>query len=450
MSAGGGSPRVLLVDGDRERRRAAARVLVGAFDVDTAEDGKVARDLLLARRADVVLVDLDAEGARALLDAIARDHPGTSVIAIAPWALAARAFEAGAHDVVPPPGEAPELATRAIARAIERRKLTTSVRDLRAELASHGARAEIVASSRVMLDVLRKARRAAEVAAPLLIVGEPGTGRALLARHVAEGRHPRAQAPPSMVSAALPEDVVQRALFDPEAGAFAQAEEGAEALVIEDVHALSAEGQDKLEAALDRAGPRGRARIISTAEPTIRARVAEGSFRRDLYYKLSAILIEVPKLSARRDDIPLLAVHLLKRLEGTGTKARRFGPEAIKLLRAHPWEGNVSELAQAVEHAAVMARGEIITPSDLPFGPPRKQAPLRGAIASEDGSDLSELPYAEAKKIALLAFDRAYVERVLARASGVVTKAAREAGMDRANFRKLVKRAQTTPRDQNS
>jgi DNA-binding NtrC family response regulator len=182
--------------------------------------------------------------------------------------------------------------------------------------------------------------------------------------------------------------------------------------------------------------------VIATALPSLRDQVARGAFREDLFYGLATVLLEVPPLRRRREDVPLLAYHFLARFAAREGKAiRRIAAEALKLLRAHPWPGNVGELRGAVEHAAVMARGDVILPADLPIG--------REGAEGDDGDadpalmaagEVLELPYAEAKEQAVTAFDRAYVERRMKRTGGNVSEAARLSGMDRSNFKRLLKR----------
>jgi DNA-binding NtrC family response regulator len=159
------------------------------------------------------------------------------------------------------------------------------------------------------------------------------------------------------------------------------------------------------------------------------------------------ILLEIPPLRRRRDDIPLLAYHFLRRHAArAGRPIARIGAEAMKKLRAHPWPGNVRELEAVIEHAVVMARADVIVPADLPLGPPGGEvAEGPRAAVTIAGADALERPYAEAKDRATSAFDRAYVERMLARTSGNVSEAARLAGMDRSNFRRLMKKVQRGP-----
>ncbi len=222
------------------------------------------------------------------------------------------------------------------------------------------------------------------------------------------------------------------------ASALAEAEGGT--LILDDLGALPRAAQADLLRALTGAGARRTdARVIAAALPDLRAQVARGELREDLFYRLAAVLLEVPPLRRRREDIPLLAYHFLSRCAAReGKDIRRITVEALRALRAHPWPGNVGELRGAVEHAVVMARGDAILPADLPIGQPDEDD---DDDPQTPGDELLELPYAEAKDQAVASFDRAYVELRMKRTGGNVSEAARLAGMDRSNFRRLLKRA---------
>ena len=189
------------------------------------------------------------------------------------------------------------------------------------------------------------------------------------------------------------------------------------------------------------------ARIIAATHEDPRELTAAGRLREDLYYRLSAVLINLPPLRQRKEDIPLLAHHFLQKYgKKDGRDVRRISVEAMRALRDHPWPGNVRELESAIEYASVIARGDVIWPADLPpplappdAGPGARRR-RRGASGAALPAELGELPYAEAKERAIEAFDRAYVAQLMAGAGGNVSEAARRAGIDRSNFRRLRKK----------
>ncbi|HVY44938.1 MAG TPA: sigma 54-interacting transcriptional regulator, partial [Minicystis sp.] len=181
-------------------------------------------------------------------------------------------------------------------------------------------------------------------------------------------------------------------------------------------------------------------RVLAATNVDLKERIAAGKFREDLYYRLSVIPINLPRLAQRKEDIPLLAYHFLQKYaRRAGRELKRISVEALRQLRDQPWPGNVRELENAIEYAVVMARSDVILPQDLPFSQ-RAEHLAQGGDDPLFTAELAELPYNEAKEKALDAFDRAYVERVMKRASGNVSEAARQAQMDRSNFRRILKK----------
>jgi DNA-binding NtrC family response regulator len=241
----------------------------------------------------------------------------------------------------------------------------------------------------------------------------------------------------------MPEELVEQELFGGPhgAGALEAASEGT--LFLDDVGDLPLRAQGRLLEALIPRGPGGvgrgaAARVIAASSVDLRERVAAGRVREDLVDRLSVISLHVPPLRRRREDVPLLAHHFLRRYGlREGREVRRIGAEAMRLLRAHAWPGNVRELEHAMEHAAIMARGEVVTPVDLP---PSIEGGGEQRRRRQGGQELADLTYTEAREQAIKGFERAYVEALLERAGGNVSEAARQAGMDRANFRRLKKR----------
>jgi DNA-binding NtrC family response regulator len=188
-------------------------------------------------------------------------------------------------------------------------------------------------------------------------------------------------------------------------------------------------------------------RVIAASNVDLKKHVDDGRFREDLYYRLNVIAIHVPPLRKRKDDIPLLAYHFMnKYAKRVGREMRRISPEAMRLLRDCEWQGNVRELENAIEHAVVLCRGDTILPADLPFSRHQDESdafsdrppPAPSAFALP--GELADLPFAEAKKRAVIAFEKAYVIAMLERTGGNVSEAARQSGLDRSNFRRVVKK----------
>jgi transcriptional regulator with GAF, ATPase, and Fis domain len=182
-------------------------------------------------------------------------------------------------------------------------------------------------------------------------------------------------------------------------------------------------------------------RVVAATNVDLPERIAAGSFRRDLYYRLNVIPVNLPPLRERGDDVMILAQHFVKKLaHKMGRPAKRFSVECIEALRAYAWPGNVRELEHAIERAVVLSRGDELLPSDLPIAAGQSARPIVEVRVPAPPSFL-ELPFPEAKKRAIAEFEDAYVQALLRRSGGNTSEAARQAGLDRSNFRRLLRKA---------
>ncbi|MFO0762410.1 MAG: sigma-54 dependent transcriptional regulator [Byssovorax sp.] len=460
----GRRPHVLVVDDEPAIRRSVARALLGkGFEVDTAEDGAAALSLLGTRPIDVILLDhgLPQAHGLAVLAQLKQQHPEVEVIVVKALGQpsTAAAARAGAFDVTDKPFDDEDRLALLIERAAEHKRLLARGRALEDRALSHERLGEWIGRSAVMAGLYRRALGAAITRAPVLILGEPGTGKELLAR-IIHRRSSRAEIPLTVLDCgALPEGLIEAELFGDGAppsaehraseGLLARADQGT--LFLDQVDALPLGAQARLAEAL--ADPSRDLRVLAASHPDLRERIAGGRFRRDLFYRLGAVLLEPPPLRRRREDIPLLAYHFLEaEARRRDRPIRRISVEALRALRAHPWPGNVRELAAVIEHASTLARGDAILPADLPF---LHADPIDHDLTEHHLAErrlalppaLLDRPYAEARDRAAIAFDRAYAEHLLRAAGGNVSEAARRAGMDRSNFRRLLKRARAHPRE---
>ena len=458
--------RVLLVDDEAAMRRSAPRLLVArGFAVDTAEDGAAALALLETRNVDVLLLDLrmPAMSGADVLARVKSRHPEIEVVMMfdAEDAEGADlAAHAGAYDVIAKPFLDPDALARVIERAADHRSLQGRVRALERRVERHERFGELVGPSKRMQEVYRLARGVAPTSSAVLILGERGTGKELVARTIhdhstREGRPFRA-----IDCGAVPEALLAMELFGSVPGAFAGAADrpglfelaDRGTLFLDDLGALPPSGQLGLlrvltDRVVERAGesqPRPiDVRVLAAAGADLRERVKAGLFREDLYYRLNVFAIHLPPLRRRKEDIPLLAYHFLQKYgPHAGRDIKRISAEALRRLRENPWPGNVRELEAAIEHAVVMARGEAIVPADLPaLEEARQDDPGEGVTSRFGGEDLAEGTYAQIKDRVVSTFDRLYVEQLLERVGGNVSEAARLSGMDRSNFRRLMKKA---------
>jgi DNA-binding NtrC family response regulator len=187
------------------------------------------------------------------------------------------------------------------------------------------------------------------------------------------------------------------------------------------------------------------ARVIAATHVDLAAAVESGRFRQDLYYRLNVVAVEVPSLRDRLDDLPLLAAHFLQK--HGGKRPPSLAPDALEMMFAYAWPGNVRELENALMHAIALHQGEVIGPESLPrqIGQNRVRgiAPIDAVQDNRDDGEL--LPLTEAKRKASMSYEKGYLARVMERAKGSVSEAARLSGLDRTNFRRLLQRHAIDP-----
>lgn len=461
-------PRVLVVDDEPALRRTIARLLVGrGMHVLTAEDGAVAADMLAAEAVDVAVVDLMMPnmGGMDLLAHVKSNLPNIEVVIMTAFGdveTAVKAVRAGAFHFLTKPFRNNDEVVNTVTKAAERRRLLERAELLERRLEQMERFGELIGNSSPMHRVYRLAMGVAPTATTVLILGESGTGKELTARAIHQ-HSPRTGGPFVAVNcSAIPENLVESELFGHVRGAFTGATGTREGLFeaahkgtlfLDEVGDLPAMAQVKLlralqEGEIKRVGSdevrHVDVRVVAATNVDLRSRVSSGKFREDLFYRLNVVAITLPPLRERREDIPLLAYHFLKKYAGrSGREVHRISPEAIRLLQHQPWAGNVRELENSIEYAIVFCKDDTITPSDLPF----EQAPSFVVAPSSDPSGVTlpaalvDLPYKEARRQAITAFDHSYFSSLLTRTEGNVSQAARHAGLDRSNFRRAAKRA---------
>jgi DNA-binding NtrC family response regulator len=338
---------------------------------------------------DAVVTDLrmpDFEGL-AILRAAAGRQPEAKVIIITAFATIASAIEAvkqGAFDYVAKPFEIEELVL-ALERALEDTRLRRENRDLRGEVERRYGLGEIVGASRPMQEVFALMEGATRGDLNVLITGESGTGKELVARAIHYNSRRRAGRFVALNCAAIPETLLESELFGHVRGAFTGAAAARKGL-LEDAHGGTvfldeiSEMPVGLQAKLLRVLEDGEVRPLGSNRGTIvqfrvvastnrdpRAEVAAGRFRADLYYRLNVVGINLPPLRGRPGDLALLVDHFIARhAAAQGGRVRGVTREALAILQGYAWPGNVRELENTVERAVVFARGDLITPADLP------------------------------------------------------------------------------------
>ena len=382
------APTVLVVDDEPSNLASIEKIFQrDGLRVLTADGAKTALETVRTHRVQVVLTDLMMPGVSGLelLRAIKQITPDTEVVMMTAYGTvetAVQAMREGAYDFVEKPLKRMTI-IKSVRKAAEKQQLLAENRSLRNEIKLL-TRREIVGSSPALRRVLDVATQAAPSSATVLILGESGTGKELVARFIHE-HSSRAKAPFVAVNcSAIPETILEAELFGHERGAFTGAlsrREGRFAraaggtLFLDEIGELSPSVQVKLLRVLQEGeyepvgGDTVRAdvRIVAATNKDLRAEVAAGRFREDLFYRLNVIAVTAPPLRARREDIPLLVDHFLGVYCAKNNRPRLDAPrELLAVLTDYSWPGNVRELENVIERAVVLCRAERLTVDDLP------------------------------------------------------------------------------------
>jgi DNA-binding NtrC family response regulator len=435
--------RILVVDDEEIVRESLTGWLEeDGHQVSSAPDGNVAIARLKAEPFAILLVDLKMPGPDGLevLRAARTLQPEAAVIIMTAYATvdtAVQAMKIGAYDYLVKPFEPEELSLM-VEKIVAQRELQAENQLLRASLKQQYRFRDLISKNPKMQSLFELSRVAAQSASTILVLGESGTGKELLARAI-HAESPRADQPFIAVScAALTETLLESELFGHERGAFTGAErrvkgkfELAEGgtLFLDEIGDISPKLQLDLLRALEerrfyRIGGSEPVsvdvRIIASTNRDLKKAVEEDRFREDLYYRLHVIVVTLPPLRERREDLPLLVDYILERLRAElGKPIAGLSGAALDLILAHDWPGNVRELRNVLERGAVVARGATIEADDLGLQP-AAGAPGPGAFVA---------PAPEAAS--LREVERRHIERVLAAEDWNITRAAHALGIDR-------------------
>jgi len=382
--------RILVVDDESNARNALAEILKEeGYAVETAADGFKGLARYQEFSPDLVLTDLKMPGMDGvqLLSKVRETEESLPVIVMTAFGsvdTAVSAMRAGALDYLTKPINADELLL-VIGRALEQVRLRREANELRQQLAERYHFDNVVGSSPRMQQVFKVVSQVAPSRATVLLTGESGTGKELVAAAI-HHRSPRAGGPfVRLHCAALAESLLESELFGHEKGAFTGADRRREGrfeqanggtLFLDEIGEISPSTQVKLlrvlqEHEFERVGGNETiqvdTRVIAATNRDLRAMVAEGSFREDLYYRLNVINIALPSLRERSSDIPALATHFLRRFAAeNGKKVERISDAALARLVGYSWPGNVRELENVIERAVVLAENGVVEPAHLP------------------------------------------------------------------------------------
>jgi two-component system response regulator GlrR len=435
------SPQILVVDDDSKLLRILSlRLESEGYGVIAANSGEEALQRLDVVRPHMVLTDLRMPGLDGiqLMTQIQQRHPSLPVAILSAHGDvpdAVRATHAGAVDFLLKP-----IDREGLLACI--RRYTEPVNSAGTEGWAHG----VVTRSPQMLSLLDDAERVARTDSAVLVTGASGSGKEVLARAIHKGS-PRGERPFVAINCtAVPSELLESELFGHKRGAFTganadhpglfRAADGG-SIFLDEIGDMPLNLQAKLLRVLQEreVRPLGETRtvrvdvrVISATHCDLEARVEEGTFRADLFYRLNVVRLRLPALDQRREDIPALVAHHLEHLHATGGPRRVLSPEAMELLVASSWPGNVRQLFNVVERCVALAPGRIIS-----------AALARRCLGETSSNSLASFDEARAE------FTRTYLRQLLELSSGNISRAARLARRNRTDFYKLLNRYGLAP-----
>jgi DNA-binding NtrC family response regulator len=439
------SPRILIVDDEVEILAYLEEFLDElGYGTLTSASQKEALDSY-DETVDLVLVDLHLgadSGIELVRELRQRDEDASIFMMTAAGTIdtAVEAMQAGARDYLTKPLDLDRLEL-VIAKALQDRQRDEELRLLRKQVNQGGSFQGLIGVSSEMQKVYKRVRQVTNSDATVLIQGETGTGKELVARAVHD-MSGRSKGPFTAINCgALTESLLESELFGHEKGAFTGAVRQKQGFIersqngtlfLDEIEDMSPAVQVRLLRAIQereiiRVGGTDPIkvdfRLVAATNVNLRQMTEDGAFRSDLFYRLSVIIMDLPPLRRRGGDIPLLAHHFLQiYAEKNRRPPPEITPETMMLLRSYAWPGNVRELENFVEQAILLCDGERITPDELPSN---METPVPGG-----GTSYADLPLREARDH----FEKAYLEEVLDECDGRVTQAAERAGISRRHF----------------
>jgi DNA-binding NtrC family response regulator len=447
---------ILVVDDQSSMRLTLTALLKQAgHTLMQAGTGDDALKKLTDNDFDIVITDLRLDQISGLdvLKAAKTQNPQTEVIVLTGYGSVESAVEAmknGAIDYLTKPVDSEELQL-AVQRATERQRLKSEVTRLRSAVEQKFTAKEIVASSEAMKEVLEMVARVAPTDAAVLIQGESGTGKELIARAIHQNSKRKDAAFIPINCGALPENLLESELFGHVKGAFTGAHQNKKGmfeeadggtLFLDEIGEMSTPLQVKLLRVLQdfevrrvgsNTGVKVDVRVLAATNQKLQQRIKEGAFREDLYYRLQVILINLPPLRERKDEIlPLVEHYLAIYKKKFGKPIAGLSASAEKALLEYSWPGNVRELANVVERAVILCRGEEVQPEDLALT-------SGGTLLAQRAQEDSDSPRS------LLDMERDFIQSALQRHNWNHNTAAEEIGLSPAALSKKIKEHQIQP-----
>lgn len=427
---------------------------------ELATNGYEALDKLGKNNVGVVVLDVCMPGLTGfqVLEYIHANCPETETIVMTGKAKvedAVKALKMGAFDFITKPFDNLEIVISCLKQACEKSKLKRKVKSLE-KVNSHGDGFEgILGKSKSMQAVYETIQNVGNSNSSILILGESGTGKELVARAVHQVSS-RKNKPFIVINcSAIPEGLMESELFGHTRGSFTGAshdkmgmfeEANGGTVFLDEIGEIPLAIQVKLlrvlqEREIRRVGAsevrKVDVRIISATHQDLPDLIQKGAFREDLYYRLNVISIHMPPLRDRSEDIPLLAYHFLKKFnQKTGKNIEDISVDVLHMLQSYPWYGNVRELENVIERCVVLGEGKTVGAKDLP----PKFISKNFYLPSNQEEDLGQFSYQDAKEKALELFNKSYLQHVLKASHGNISLASMKAGMDRSNFKKIIRK----------
>jgi len=450
---------ILIVDDEPDMLHLLQRSLAPDLKcrIETAASAREALAVLMQDSFDLVLADIkmpEMDGLQ-LLEQIKRHDPDLTVVMMTAFGqidTAVTAMKSGAYDFITKPFDHDALVVR-LEKALERSNLLRENLRLQEECRADSAFQKIVGKSAAMKKLFETIQMVAKSDMTVLVTGESGTGKELVARAVHNLSERRSKRFVAVNCPTVPENILESELFGYRKGAFTHAaqnriglfqEAHRGSIFLDEIGDISPTIQTKLLRVLQEKEikPLGDTksisvdvRIIGSTNQNLEEKIKGGTFREDFYYRLNVLPIRVPPLREHRQDIPIIATHLLeKHCAAMNRPPKVISRELMQRLCEQPWEGNVRELENIIVQGIMFSKSDQIAVDDIDIGP---QGPQRSAV-----SESMPMPddYRDAKEALLHRFNHEYIGALLSRTGGNVTQAARQCGLERQALQQIIRR----------
>lgn len=456
------SRRLLIVDDERDLLILLKKVLSKkcVCDIAIAESVVEGQDIITTWNPEVVLTDIimpESDGLQ-LLSFIQKTDPAISCIIMTGYGtveMAVKALKNGAYDFFEKPFDNDKIG-RVVKRAFERTRLLRENHRLRKEVITNCKSTAFIGNAPPLRQAVERLIRFAQSDATVLIRGESGTGKEIAARTIHLASKRAAKRMITVNCPALPEQILESELFGYCRGAFTGADHDKDGLFLEaegstilldEIGDIPVSLQTKLLRVLQEKEiqPLGQTktfkvdlRVLASTNQNLEEKIASGEFREDLYYRLNVMSVVLPSLSDLKEDIPLLAYHFLKMYEEEYERTdMSLSSEAMHYLINRPWKGNVREFQNCLNRAILLAPGGNLKPEDFSENDNSRQT---GAHPKESSTILHNLTYKNAKQQLVSEFTVSYLSAILLKNNGNVSSAAKESGMERQAFQRLMRK----------